>query len=137
MRVVINITNHKLNEKQLSEISERFGNADIINITDYVTLAVDPNCKTILDSESNSKLISDIKMLITELSKQGEPLVLLQTEPGLQDYLLQFCRHRNIKTFHATTERKSKEITQEDGTVKKVSTFEHICFREYVSYFTS
>ena len=65
--------------------------------------------------------------------KSGD-VILTQGETGTNYALVEFAREIKLIPIYAVSERKSKDEKMEDGSIKKVSYFEHVCFRKYESY---
>ncbi len=63
---------------------------------------------------------------------QPEDFVLVQGDFGATFYVVDTCRREGLGTpVYATTQRLTEEVPQEDGSIRKVSTFRHVRFRRF------
>lgn len=68
--------------------------------------------------------------LFLAANKSGKVAVLVGGQLGLMTQVISTLNERNFHVVEAITDRVSKEIVNDDGTVKKVSVFKHEGLRE-------
>jgi hypothetical protein len=80
--------------------------------------------------------IQEILPIENWIMEHSEPqdFVLIQGEMGATFYLVSLLLAQNRKPVYSTTERKAVQEKAEDGTIRKVTLFKHVCFRAYVLY---
>jgi len=80
--------------------------------------------------ESLNNYLEPIFACLKDNASSGD-YVLVQGDFGATYHMVNFAKSLELIPVYATTERKSVEEIQQDGTVKKTSLFEHKRFRRY------
>lgn len=63
---------------------------------------------------------------------QPKDFVLVQGDFGATFYVVDTCRREGLGVpIYATTQRITEEVPQEDGSIRKFSTFRHVRFRRF------
>ena len=129
MRKMIVIFNHEvLSEEQIKYSKSKLDVSDIKYLDEdlkQIWRQIDP----FLDKLDLS-LIEDFVLKNSE----KKDFVLIQGEFGATYKLVNFCFKYGRIPLYATTERKSVEEKNEDGSVEKRSLFRFVRFREYEKY---
>ena len=119
--MLINFTNHPSDcwpEKELTEAS-RYG-----GVADYpfpaVSAAAAPDEVHLLARDCANALV-----------RMRPTAVLCQGEFSLAYEVIQLLQKQNIPVLTACSERKTVELQNPDGTVRKESVFDFVRFREY------
>lgn len=87
---------------------------------------------TQIDPEATSMEIYDMaQTMFNEAREEGATHVSLMGEPCLMHNMYMWCANNDITFVQSTTRRESKDIPQEDGSVKKISVFRHVQWREW------
>lgn len=84
------------------------------------------------DGELGAALLVPIITWVTESTQPGDA-VLVQGEPGMQTAIVRAAQRAGRVAVYSTTRRESVEEVATDGSVRKVSRFAHVRFREYPS----
>ncbi len=82
------------------------------------------------DLDSLDSYLEPIKNWLSQNAKEND-YVLVQGDFGAGFTLVNFCRENNLRAVYATTERKSVETMQADGSIKTERVFKHKRFRVY------
>lgn len=93
-------------------------------IEDFDFTNISPLCTSKnLEEVAEALLDTPIMMGATHVAFMGEPC--------LTHHMAIASKKEGLVFVQATTERNSKDVTQEDGSVKKVSVFRHVMWREW------
>lgn len=116
---VLNVSNHVLSDVQIEDLRKNW------EVTEVIELPSDlKNLWSNLTPE-NYKEVSD--KIIDIAVKEDHPFLHIAGFPPAVNYIAQ-----NYElSIYAFSERSSKDIPQEDGTVRKVSIFNHKGFYRY------
>ncbi|MDX2305782.1 MAG: CRISPR-associated protein Csx20 [Microscillaceae bacterium] len=82
------------------------------------------------DLEDLTEYVQPLKDWLLQHTKSGD-FVLIHGDFGLVCHLANFCKQNALIPIYATTERKSIEIPQEDGSIVTQRIFKHTLFRKY------
>ena len=128
--LLFNITNHKLSTEQIGEHT-------VINMPDDIAAIWSQvgNLKTEVGEASATvyNWIHEI-MRLSEHRKLLEITIAVQGHPGATFCLvtdLLKVDHMDFYVVYAASKRESVEITQPDGSVRKVAVFKHLGWVEY------
>ena len=120
---------HYVTEEQLQDARQSLG------ITDFVRLPEDLQKRfsnVPADLETIDEYLQPILDWIDEHCASHKDYILIQGDFGATYFLVDYCKKRNYATpIYATTERKSVEEVQEDGSIKTQRIFKHKRFRLY------
>lgn len=117
----INFTNHNSSnwgEEQINAAKE-FG--EILDIPF-------PNVNPYWDEENITAIADEA---VTKILEEKPSVVLCQGEMNLVFSVVQKLKENNITVVSATTERKTEEISEPDGSITKKSVFKFVKFRKY------
>lgn len=121
MNKILNLTQHTSTPEQTSEgVVDLIGNA-LEALKFNLTFVAIPTKKSI--SERAERIAS-------LASANGFDKVMIGGAPYLMSALESALKARKITPLYAFSERVSREEIQEDGTVRKISTFQHRGFIE-------
>ena len=82
--------------------------------------------------ETIDEYLQPILDWIDEHCTNSDDYILIQGDFGATYFLVDYCKKRNYAIpIYATTERKSVEEVQEDGSIKTQRIFKHKRFRLY------
>jgi hypothetical protein len=127
---LLSLLNHTLTEAQKQNAFAELGVAEILVLPPSLQLSwgqISPHGCLPIEG------LLPIQNWIMEHS-EPQDFVLIQGEMGATFYLVSWLLAQNRKPIYSTTERKVIEEKAEDGTVRKVNLFKHVCFRAYVLY---
>lgn len=106
---------------------------DKLQITDFQALPVDLQkhfSQVPPDLEDVATYALPLRQWLAEQGKPGD-YALVQGDFGLVFLLVNFCKQIGIIPVYSTTERKSIEVVQEDGSIVTQRVFKHRLFRKY------
>jgi len=120
---------HYITEEQFQDAKKT------LNITDFVSLPKDLQQRfsnVPADLETIDEYLKPILDWIDEQCTDYNDYILVQGDFGATYFLVDYCKNMNYATpIYATTERKSIEEVQEDGSIKTQRIFKHKRFRLY------
>ena len=126
MTVILNLTQHKATHEQLAagvvDLPEEFR----ITLCDLLTFTQPPSKQ---DIQGRAYAIADMVDNFHPDDEIGVQ-VLIGGAPWLMSHLEAELKNRGFVPLYSFSERVSVEVTQPDGSVKKVSTFKHVAFVE-------
>jgi len=127
MRKFLNCTNHKLTEAQIADLKENWGVTEIINLPE--------NLKALwsqIDPEATSfDVVLDVVTPVYKFADANDiSIAMVMGEMSASYKLINYLKSDGVFIVVATSKRISQEVTQEDGSVRKVNVFKHIMFRE-------
>ncbi len=106
-----------------------------LNITEFISLPKDLQerfSNVPADLETIDDYLQPILDWIDEHCTSSDDYILIQGDFGATYFLVDYCKKRNYAIpMYATTERKSIEEVQEDGSIKTQRIFKHKRFRMY------
>lgn len=117
----INLSNHPAvlwDDNQLNH-AKRWG-----EIVDYKFPTVDAQA-------SSAEVANMAAAIVSDILKMKPDVVMCQGEFTLSNRVVQMLLANGVKVVAACTERESEEYVDEDGTVRKISKFRFVQFREY------
>lgn len=118
---------HKLTKTQKQNAKDEFG----INEFIYLPKDLQEKWSSIDPSLANiDKNLKDIKDWISKIGNEND-YILIQGEYGAMYSMINFARDEKLVPIYSTTERKAKEIRNDDGAVQTTHIFKHIRFRKY------
>jgi hypothetical protein len=119
----INVSSHSLTQDQLTDLV-KMGYSVIELPTELKTRwsNIDPV------AEINDLLISAIVSFAEVNLATG---ALVAGEPGHMVSCIKALQEAGVTCFHATTTRVSEDQAEPDGSIKKVSVFKHVRFRQF------
>ena len=120
-KIFLNHTNHpsdKWNSEQVSA-AKIFG--EIVDLPF-------PNIPPQFDSDDIKKIVAEN---LQEILKISPAAVLCQGEFNYTFEMVTELKKNNIPVFAATSERIVSTLTDEDGSIKRISTFRFVRFRNY------
>lgn len=118
----INCTNHKVEDWNDKQRAEALVWGEIIDFQF-------PNVYPELDESEVEKLANE---LVLEIMKKQPEIVLCQGEFTLTYAIIIKLKRMGVKVIAACSERKINENVLPNGTIKKVSYYEFVRFREYI-----
>lgn len=121
------LLNHKFDEKQVTELKDRYGVEEVVPAPEELA-----GRWSQIPAEGEFPFIHILPILewLTENATEDD-LVWVQGEPASVMVICALCREKKLEAVYATTRRDSVDIPQEDGSVKKVMQFKHVNFRSY------
>lgn len=127
MKNLILLFSHSLTDDQKEDAKQHW------DIENFVALPTD--LQTIFsnvpaDLETINQYLEPIEKWLLE-NTQKDDLVLIQGDFGAVYHLVNFVKNNNLFPIYATTERKSIETSQPDGSIKTERIFKHKRFRSY------
>lgn len=129
MKNLFLLFSHHITEEQFQDARQSLG------ITDFIRLPEDLQKRfsnVPADLETIDEYLQPILDWIDEYCASHKDYILIQGDFGATYFLVDYCKKRNYATpIYATTERKSVEEVQEDGSIKTQRIFKHKRFRLY------
>lgn len=122
--IFVNFSNHRIQnwgEKQIESSKDLVHGGELVDVP---FPQVDP-----YDTEKD--LIETADVCVREILKNNPSVVMCQGEFGLSYLVINQLKKAGIKVVYACSERKTKEVFDQDGTSKKVAIFEFVNYREY------
>jgi hypothetical protein len=120
---------HYITDEQYKDARQFLG------ITDFVSLPKDLQQRfsnVPADLEAIDAYLQPVLNWIDEHCTNQNDYILIQGDFGATYFLVDYCKNRNYAIpMYATTERKSIEEIQEDGSIKTQRIFKHKRFRFY------
>ena len=117
----INLSNHPVSGWMQEQIETAREYGDIIDLPF-------PVISPFADSEEIDRLVDDYYHQVMTF---GEPTVMLMGEFVFTYRLTQKLKTAGLRVVASCTERHTEEKPQSDGTIKKVSAYRFVRFREY------
>lgn len=137
-RMFINLTNHPSEKWSPSQMTAAREWGVIVELP---FPAVEANASTDEVLALASDYLERVRALLRyACDRQARAAVLCQGEFSLTHALvygiqsMAAAEQREIAVFAACSERRSEDVLQEDGTVKKLSVFDFVQFREYPNF---
>lgn len=121
MKKLLKLLNHELTEAQLKELKDKWGVTEIVQL--------DPEKAKLFGAVTLENYNDVIDTLDREIKSVKPDLMFIQGQAGVVHNLIN--RNPEITPLFAMTQRKSVDKKNEDGTVTKVSVFEHQAFMKY------
>ena len=118
---------HTLTEQQVAQAKVEIGVecvAQLDTTSSRIAKAIDPNW-------SFAEVVSLAKDIITDAVEAGATSIAVMGEPALVTACYFGSIATSLEFYQSTTERMSKDIPQEDGTIKKISVFSHVQWRKW------
>lgn len=112
---------HKLTDKQIADFD-----GEVVISNKYTNL----NCSRISPNASNAEIKEMAKAIVNEAILCNCTHIGANGEPALTFHIWREAIELNLIVVQSTTERVSSEITLPDGTIKKISNFNHVQWRE-------
>ena len=122
------LLNHELTDAQIAELKNDWHCEEIIYPDEELSYAWG-HIPATKDLDLNTLHLVG-KWWNNNKSSKGD-VIIVQGEAGTSYVVIEWAKKNHMTTLHAVSERKSKDEKMEDGSIKKVSYFEHVCFREY------
>lgn len=126
MKKMFVLLSHTLSDTQIAEARTKFGVLEFVKLPANLQEAfssVPP------DLDDLSDFARPFMEFLSQNAGNGD-LAVIQGDFGLTYILVGFCKKNGIKALYATTKRVVSERNK-NGKISKISTFEHINFREY------
>lgn len=82
------------------------------------------------DADRVNDLLTPIKQWLAENATEGD-YVLIQGDFGACWIMVNFSFTCNLTPVYSTTDRKSNDMRQDDGSIRTVRQFKHVKFRRY------
>ena len=76
------------------------------------------------------KYLTNFKIFILNNYKKGD-YALIQGDWGYTYHMVQFCKEIGVIPIYSTTERNSRDIINNDGSISKISLFKHVIYKRY------
>lgn len=118
---------HTLTEEQKKDAQKNLGIETFVSLPDELQKqfsAVPPDLKNL------KAYLKPFKKWIAKKVKKGDYL-LIQGDFGVTYKLVRFAKKQNAIPVYATTERKSVDEKQADGSIVTKRVFKHCLFRKY------
>lgn len=117
----VNLSNHPVSGwmREQIEAAREFG--DIVDLPF-------PEVSPFADSEEIDRIVEDYYERVLAF---GEPTVMLMGEQVVTYRLVNRLKDAGLRVVASCSERRAEEEKQPDGTIKKLSVFRFVRFREY------
>ena len=122
------ILSHMLTEEQVLALQSEHGITDVVLLSDIhpitakIVSQVDPN--------QSSEALRDLANHLIEIAQLEECThICMQGEPCLQFHVWVGAILNGYNVLQSTTERISKDVVNSDGSVTKISVFQHVKWR--------
>ena len=120
-KIFLNHTNHPSDKWSNEQISAAKMFGEIVDLPF-------PNIPPQFDSDDIKKIVAEN---LQEILKISPAAVLCQGEFNYTFEMVTELKKNNIPVFAATSERIVSTLTDEDGSIKRISTFRFVRFRNY------
>ncbi|TAE72069.1 MAG: hypothetical protein EAZ85_10180 [Bacteroidetes bacterium] len=127
MKNLILLFSHSLTDDQKEDAKQDWG------VENFVALPSDLQqifSNVPADLETINEYLQPIEKWLLENS-QKDDFVLIQGDFGAVYYLVNIAKNNHLTPIYATTERKSVENMQSDGSIKTERIFKHKRFRKF------
>lgn len=127
-KVLLNVTSHQLTDVQISDAKKNWSVRRIDQLPDAIQTIwsnIDPSINS---DEIN---LNELYSYIQDHYQPSQLIILAQGELSATTKLVNWAQKRNITIINSTTERRSVDQIQADGSVETVKQFQHVRFREY------
>ncbi|MDX8337015.1 CRISPR-associated protein Csx20 [Candidatus Cetobacterium colombiensis] len=74
--------------------------------------------------------LTNFETFILNNYKKGD-YALIQGDWGYTYHMVNFCKKIGVIPVYSTTERNSKDIINNDGSISKISIFKHVIYKRY------
>ncbi len=81
-------------------------------------------------TEDGYEHLVKFKNFILNNYKKGD-YALIQGDWGYTYHMVNFCKEIGVIPVYSTTERNSKDIINDDGSISKISLFKHVIYKRY------
>lgn len=119
------LLNHILTQKQLDELNNKFGSAEVV----YPQESLARLWAQIPPEKSNSEIIESVVRWLKDNAESGD-FFIVQGEFGSTFTLVDYALKNSLVPIYATTRRIAKE-SRSGETVRREYVFEHVCFKKY------
>jgi len=125
-----NITNHNLTKEQVKDLEENHQVGEIINLPDdlkqlWGQIPADKDSK-----ELKREIVEPIaNWVLQEVKSDAGAIAMVMGEMTVAYSLIKELGEYGVNIVVATSKRESKEVLQEDGSIRKVNIFKHVMFR--------
>lgn len=123
MKKILIAMSHKLQEKQVDNLLE----------IDYQPILsdrfVELGCNRLAPTLTSDELLDIAILIVNEAVSKGCTAIAMTGEPMLTFHTWNKAKEKGLQVLQSTTERKTVEVEQTDGTMLKTKFFDHVQWR--------
>jgi len=121
---------HQIQEVQKLDLIKNYKVDEIVNISDLNLPFQNLIDNSPVGKENLKNLVNDFINYILNLYKNDFIYIVQPAgSPAFQFVLGSVANnYKNVEILYAHSERVSEDVVQPDGTIKKISSFKHVCF---------
>lgn len=126
MTTMFLLFSHKLTNDQIVSAKEDLNCENLV----YLPEELQNLWSNIPPTEEGYEYLVKFKNFILNNYKKGD-YVLIQGDWGYTYHMINFCKEIGVIPVYSTTERNSKDIINNDGSISKISLFKHVIYKRY------
>lgn len=126
MTTMFLLFSHKLTNDQIESAKKDLNCENLV----YLPEELQNLWSNIPPAEEGYKYLTNFKTFILNNYKKGD-YVLIQGDWGYTYHMVNFCKEIGVIPVYSTTERNSKDIINNDGSISKISLFKHVIYKRY------
>ncbi|MBC2849958.1 hypothetical protein H5J22_00595 [Cetobacterium sp. 8H] len=117
---------HKLTNEQIISAKRDLNCENLV----YLPEELQNLWSNIPPKEEGYKYLTNFKAFILKNYKKGD-YALIHGDLGYTYQIVTFCKEIGVIPVYSTTERNSKDIISDDGSISKISIFKHVIYKYY------
>ncbi len=126
MTTMFLLFSHKLTNDQIVSAKEDLNCENLV----YLPEELQNLWSNIPPTEEGYEHLVKFKNFILNNYKKGD-YTLIQGDWGYTYHMVNFCKEIGVIPVYSTTERNSKDIINNDGSISKISLFKHVIYKRY------
>jgi len=125
MKTAVIFLNHPLSEQQKVDLSRNYDVSAIVEMSNKLK-----GLFSQVPAEAGKQEIVKLAKKFVDFTGDAQ-IAVVQGEHTLSFAIVKLLQEQGKTCLVATTKRESQEITNPDGSVRKMNVFKHVRFREY------
>ena len=126
MATMFLLFSHKLTNEQIISAQRDLNCKNLV----YLPEELQNLWSNIPPKEEGYKYLVNFETFILTNYKKGD-FALVQGDWGYTYHMVNFCKKIGVIPIYSTTERNSKDIINDDGSISKISLFKHVIYKRY------
>lgn len=126
MTTMFLLFSHKLTNDQIESAKKDLNCENLV----YLPEELQNLWSNIPPAEEGYKYLTNFKTFFLNNYKKGD-YALIQGDWGYTYHMVIFCKEIGVIPVFSTTERNSKDIINNDGSISKISLFKHVIYKRF------
>lgn len=126
MSTMFLLFSHKLTNEQIASAKKDLNCENLV----YLPRELQNLWSNIPATEQDYEHLIHFENFIFKNYKEGD-YALIQGDWGYTYHMINFCKKIGVIPLYSTTERNSREVFNQDGSVSKISLFKHVIYKRY------